>query len=57
MNVESLKKQLRLMEILVDSCKKHPAYQAIRLATGNCEPCMKMWNARLELNDLEKKCY
>ena len=38
MNVESLKKQLRLMEILVDSCKKHPAYQAIRLATGNCEP-------------------
>ena len=48
MDVESLKKQLQLMEILVDGCKKHPAYRAIRPATGNCEPCVKMWDARRE---------
>jgi hypothetical protein len=54
MDVESLKKQLQLMEILVDGCKKHPAYRAIRPATGNCEPCVKMWDARLELNELEQ---
>ena len=51
MDVESLKKQLQLMEILVDGCKKHPAYRAIRPATGNCEPCGKMWDARRELNE------
>jgi hypothetical protein len=54
MNVESLKKQVELMRVLVAGCKKHPAYRAIRPATGNCEPCVKMWNARLELNSLEK---
>jgi hypothetical protein len=54
MDVESLKKQLQLMEILVDGCKKHPAYRAIRPATGNCEPCVKMWGARLELSRLSK---
>ena len=56
MDVESLKKQVQLMRVLVASCKKHPAYRAIRPATGNCEPCVKMWKARLELNDMEKKC-
>lgn len=55
MDVERLKKQLRLMEILVDGCKKHPAYRAIRPATVDCDPCLKMWEARLKLNDLEKK--
>ena len=43
MEIESLKKQLQLMEILVDGCKKHPAYRAIRPATRNREPCVKMW--------------
>ena len=56
MDVESLKKQVQLMGILVAGCKKHPAYRAIRPATGNCEPCVKMWEARLELNDMEKQC-
>ena len=55
MDVESLKKQLQLMEILVDGCKKHPAYRAIRPATGNCEPCVKMWDARLKQRNLEKQ--
>jgi hypothetical protein len=42
MNVESLKKQVQLMRVLVAGCKKHPAYRAIRPAVGNCEPCVKM---------------
>ena len=54
MDVESLKKQVQLMKILVNGCKKHPAYRAIRPATGNCEPCVKMWDARRELNSLRK---
>jgi hypothetical protein len=53
---EILLKQVELMKVLVDGCKKHPAYRAIRPATGNCEPCVKMWRARLKLNDLEKQC-
>ena len=56
MDVESLKKQVQSMRVLVAGCKKHPAYRAIRPATGNCEPCVKMWTARLELNDMEKQC-
>ena len=55
MDVESLKKQVKLMRILVDGCKKHPAYRAIRPATGNCEPCVKMWKARQALSSLEKQ--
>jgi len=54
MDVESLKKQVQLMRVLVAGCKKHPAYRAIRPATGNCEPCVKMWKARLELNNQEE---
>ena len=54
MNNESIQTQIRLMKILVDGCKKHPAYRAIRPATGKCAPCVKMWNARLELNKLDK---
>ena len=49
-----LERQVELLEILAKECKKHPAYRAIRPATGNCEPCVKMWDARLELNKLEK---
>ena len=56
MDVESLKKQVQLMRVLVAGYKKHPAYSAIRPATGNFEPCVKMWEARLELNDMEKQC-
>jgi hypothetical protein len=46
MDVESLKKQIQLMKILVAGCKKHPTYRAIRPTTGNCEPCVKTWKAR-----------
>ena len=33
-DVESLKKQVQLMRVLVTGCKKHPAYRAIRPITG-----------------------
>ena len=55
MEVESLKKQVQLMKILVAGCKKQPAYRAIRPATGNCEPCVKVWKARQALRSLEKQ--
>jgi len=42
MDVESLKKQVQLLSVLVTGCKKHPANRAIRPATSNCEPCVKM---------------
>ena len=34
MQVEVLEKQVKLLRILVDGYKKHPAYRAIRPATG-----------------------
>lgn len=54
MENESLKKQVELLKILVEGCKKHPAYRAIRPATGLCKPCVKMWKARLSLRELQK---
>ena len=51
-----LLKQIELLKVLVDGCKKHPAYRAIKPATGNCELCVKMWKARLELKDMGKQC-
>ena len=57
MDVESLKKQVQLMRILVVGCKKHPAYRAIRPATGNCEPCIKIWEARQALKKFENRSF
>jgi hypothetical protein len=54
MKVENLEKQIELLSILVDGCKKHPAYRAIRPATGHCKPCVEMWQARQGLEDLDK---
>ena len=42
---------IELLEILAEGCRKHPAYRARRSATGRCEDCITVWNARLELND------
>ena len=46
---------IELLEILAKGCKKHPAYRAIRKATERCEECVVVWQARVELNALEKK--
>ena len=54
METDNLEKQVKLLSILVDGCKKHPAYRAIRPATGRCKPCVDMWQARQELEELDK---
>tara|TARA_B100001059_G_scaffold23704_1_gene19040 strand:+ start:1647 stop:1811 length:165 start_codon:yes stop_codon:yes gene_type:complete len=54
MKTEVLKKQIELLGILVNGCKRHPAYRAIRPATGRCEPCVKIWQAKLELRKLDQ---
>ena len=54
MKVETLEKQVELLRILVDGCKTHPAYRAIRPATGRCKPCVEMWQARQKLIELNK---
>ena len=46
--------KIELLTILADGCKKHPAYRALRPATGRCEPCVRMWQARLKLRELEQ---
>ena len=53
MKVENLKKQVELLSILVNGCKKHPAYRAIRKATERCEECVFVWQAKVELNKLK----
>ena len=54
MKVENLEKQVELLSILVDGCKKHPAYRTIRPTTDHCKPFVEMWQARQELEDLDK---
>ena len=52
--VDKLKDKVKLLEFLSEGCRRHPAYRAKRKATGRCESCLKIWNARQELNNLEK---
>tara|TARA_B100000609_G_scaffold181305_1_gene162326 strand:+ start:184 stop:363 length:180 start_codon:yes stop_codon:yes gene_type:complete len=51
---ERLKAKVKLLELLSEGCPRHPAYRAKRKATGRCESCVKIWNARQELISLEK---
>lgn len=46
---------INCLRILAEGCRKHPAYRARRRATGNCEPCVRMYEARQELNELENE--
>ena len=46
-------KQIELLKILAKGCKKHPAYRTIRKATEQCEECVVIWQARVELNEIE----
>ena len=52
-DVIKMEGQIRLLNILVDGCKKHSAYWVIRPATGRCEPCVKMWQAMFKLRRLD----
>lgn len=54
LQTDNLEKQFELLRILANGCKKHPAYRAIRPATGRCQPCVEMWWARQELEELNK---
>ena len=45
-------RKIGLLKILAEGCRKHPAYRARRPATGRCQECVVVWNARLELNDM-----
>lgn len=51
--VDKSEATIECLRILAEGCRKHPAYRARRAATGNCEPCVRMWQARLDLNTLE----
>lgn len=54
MQIEVFKKQVKLLSIVVDECKKHPAYRATRLAAACSMPCAGMWQARQGLKELDK---
>ena len=48
-----LERQVVLLKILAKGCKKHPAYRAIRKATERFEESVVIWQARVELNEIE----
>ena len=48
-----LERQVVFFKILAKGCKKHPSYRAIRKATERCEECVVIWQARVELNEIE----
>ena len=53
--MKRLLEKIELLEILVTGCRIHPAYRAIRPATGRCLPCVNIWKARQKLNYLIEK--
>ena len=52
--INTLKKKNKLMNILSEGCRIQPAYRARRKATGLYKECVIVWQARLNINDLEK---
>ena len=52
MNKDINQRQIELLKILAKGCKKHPSYRAIRKATGRCEECVVVWNARVKLKKI-----
>ena len=54
MKTDNLEKRVKLLSVLVDGWEKHPAYRAIRPAKRCCKPCVEMWQARQELEELNK---
>jgi hypothetical protein len=47
-------RQIELLTILAEGCKKHPAYRARRRPGVECVPCAEMWEARAALNEIER---
>ena len=54
MKVENLEKQVELLSILIEGCKKHLSYRATRPSTDHRKPCAEIWQARQELEDIDK---
>jgi hypothetical protein len=44
---------IRDLRILAEGCRTHPAYRARRRATGKCAPCVRLYEARLRLIELD----
>ena len=54
MDQDILNTKIKLLEILVEGCRKHPAYRARRKATERYEECVVVWKAKVELNNMEQ---
>ena len=53
--IKANERKIKLLKILAEGCRKHPAYRAHRPATGRCQECIVVWNARLELRKVEER--
>jgi len=49
---EESQKQIELLKVLAEGCRKHPAYRARRAATERCPECVVVWKARCKLNEM-----
>ena len=47
-------RQIELLTILAEGCKKHPAYRARRRPSVECVPCAEMWETRAALKEIEQ---
>ena len=45
-------RQIELLQVLAEGCRKHPAYRARRAATEKCQECVVVWKARCDLSEL-----
>ena len=45
-------RQIKLLQVLAEGRRKHPAYRARRTATERCPECVVIQKARCELNEL-----
>ena len=45
-------RQIELLQVLAEGCRKHPAYRARRAATERCPECVVVWKARCELSEM-----
>jgi hypothetical protein len=52
MDADKSAREIELLKVLAEGCRKHPAYRARRPATARCAECVVVWNARLELNEI-----
>ncbi len=53
-STEIFEATIKNLRLLAEGCRTHPAYRARRRATGNCEPCMRLYEARLRLDELDE---